>query len=226
MKKCSVLIIHGFGGNLSEIRNLKIFFKSKGYDVRCPILAGHMMGKSEFRKSNYRQWIDSAEKVLLDMKRNYETVFIVGFSMGGLVGINLALKHSVKGIATLNTPIYYWDFKIVGNNIISDIKNRRTKHISKYVNATILTPFSSMINFKYLLYKTKANLNLISIPMFVAQGLLDDTTKHSSGEYIIKNISSKNKTLKYYENSEHLICNSLENKVVFNDLNSFIEKLI
>lgn len=226
MEKCGILIIHGFGGNLSEVDNLKVFFESKGYTVRCPILAGHMMGKSEFRKSNYHQWISSAENVLIDMKKQCEDVFIIGFSMGGLVGINLVLKHNIKGIGTLNTPIYYWDFKVVIKNILSDIKNKKLNYVSKYIKATVLTPFNSMINFKSLLKITKENLNLINIPMFVGQGLLDDTTKHGSGEYIVKNISSKKYQLKYYKNSDHLICNSKDKENVFTDLNSFIEDLM
>ena len=77
----------------------------------CPAHAGQTERRFDLRKARYTDWISSAERGLLDLTSRCRSVYIIGFSMGGLIAFNLALKHPVAGIVTINTPIYYWDVR-------------------------------------------------------------------------------------------------------------------
>ncbi|GAE86858.1 hypothetical protein JCM21531_187 [Acetivibrio straminisolvens JCM 21531] len=55
--------------------------------------------------------------------------------------------------------------------------------------------------------------------------MIDDTVHHKSADYIYKNVSSKVKYVKYYENSNHIICHSIDSKDVFTDIENFIENI-
>lgn len=224
--KIGFVIIHGFAGGLQEIEPLSNFLNDKGYLTACPVLDGHTGMRKDLKKTNYEEWIASAEDSLLKLKKQCNKVFIVGFSMGGLIGINLALKYKVQGIATLCTPIYYWDVKRVSLNIIEDFKQRQYKNLKKYFKATVRIPLKAMVNFRILLAKTKPLIKEIKCPLFVAQGLIDDTVKHRSGKYIYDNSSSKRKKLKYYKNSDHIICCGAEREILFNDLYEFAKKIL
>jgi carboxylesterase len=57
-------------------------------------------------------------------------------------------------------------------------------------------PISALYNFKAVLIKTKPLLNQIGCPVFIAQGLRDDTVHKKSAEYIFENVSSKEKHIK------------------------------
>ena len=223
--KIGCLIIHGFAGNLDEIEPLNKYLSSKGFITICPIMKGHMGSRRDLVFVKYTEWIESVEASLLELNSQCKQIIIIGFSMGGLIAVNLATKHKVDGIITLNTPIYHWDIKRIVRNIANDIKTKDYKNIKCYIRSATGIPFSAMINFKVLLRKTKPLFKHIRCPMFIAQGLIDDTAHHKSAEYIYKNISSDIKHIKYYENSSHIICHSIENKDVFNDIESFINNV-
>lgn len=120
--KC--LIIHGFGGGVHEVKLLSEYLIGLGYEVVCPVLKGHSASKKDMRESTYNDWIDSAEKELLRLKETGDEILLIGFSMGGLIAFNLAHKHNIKGIVTINTPIFYWNVYQVFLNLIHDKKTR------------------------------------------------------------------------------------------------------
>jgi Esterase/lipase len=223
-KKIGFLIIHGFAGNVDEIEPLNNYLLNKGFITQCTKLKGHTGKRADLAKVNYIDWISSAEESLLKLSSQCRKVIVIGFSMGGLIAVNLALKHNVDGLITLSTPIYHWDMKRVGLNILSDFKTRKFKNLNHYTKAAIRIPFTAMINFKILLAKTKPLFKQVRCPMFITQGLLDDTVHHRSADYIYSNIASEQKMIKYYNNSNHIICKSEDKDEVFNDISMFINE--
>ncbi|NLB78842.1 MAG: alpha/beta fold hydrolase [Clostridiaceae bacterium] len=224
-KQLGCLIIHGFAGNLNEIEPLNEYLLSKGYLTLCPIIKGHMGSRRDLARTDYRQWVESIEKKLLEFQTQCSQIIIIGFSMGGLIAVNLATKYRIEGVITLNTPIYHWNLKRIIINIINDLKTKDYTKIKSYLRAAINIPFSAMLNFKVLLRKTKPLFKQLKCPVFIAQGLLDDVVHYKSAQYLYQNISSEDKTIKYYEKTDHIICHSTENEAVFRDLESFIEKV-
>jgi len=225
-RKVGCLIIHGFAGNFSEIEPLNKHLLKEGFITLCPKLEGHTGNKKDLAGTNYLQWLQSAEEGLIKLKEKCEEIILIGFSMGGLIAINLALKHKISALITLSTPIYYWDIKRVGLNIIDDFKNMEFINFKSYVKAAFRIPFVAMINFKLLLSKTKPLVNEIQCPIFVAQGLIDDTVKHKSAEYIYTKSASKIKEVKYYDNSKHVICCGKDKKTLFKDITMFVNAYV
>lgn len=223
-KKVGVLIIHGFAGGTNDIEPLNDYLLSKGFTTLCTKLKGHTGRRRDLSKSNYIEWVKSAEKSLIEISSQCEKVIIIGFSMGGLIAANLAKNHNISGIITLSTPIYYWDIKRICLNIVKDFKTRKFKTLKRYSKSVVNISFSAMINFKILLTKTKGIFNEINCPIFVIQGLLDDVVHYRSADYIYSNVSSKEKIIKYYNNSNHIICKSDDRNEVFKDIFNFIKE--
>lgn len=221
-KKIGCLIIHGFAGNLKEIENLNEFLLNKGFETSCPILKGHALTKKDLAKASFSDWITSAEEAFKELSLKCDRVVLIGFSMGGLVAVNLAVKHDVFKIVTLSSPIYHWDFKRISINIIDDLKIRKTEQLRNYFTSGVNIPIGAMLNFKLLLYKTKPLLKEIFCPIYIAQGLKDDTVKYKSANYIFKNVGSTQKNIKFYNNSPHIICKGEDCKELFFDIENFI----
>ncbi len=215
------LIIHGFGGSFEEVKYLANYLKLKGYNVLCPSLKGHTGLKKDLIGVTYTDWIKSAEEGLIRLKEASQKVFVIGFSMGGLIGVNLCENHDIDGLVTLNTPIYYWDIKNILKNIMMDIRTRSFENIKRYIASSIKFPMSALYNFRKILSITKPKINETKCPIFIVQGEDDDTVQKISAKYIFDEIGSQKKKLKYYENSGHLILASPAAKEVSRDVENF-----
>jgi carboxylesterase len=223
--KPGCLVIHGFGGGLHEVETLADHLAGNGYAVACPHLKGHTGDRRQMKNATYEDWIRSAEVELLRLRKISDEIVIVGFSMGGLIAVNLACKHDVKAIVTINTPIYYWELKRVALNIAEDVRYKKFDNIKRYMHAQKASPLVSMINFLKILEKTKHKLPEIDVPFLITQAKDDDTVKVKSVDYIYNNISSTVKKVKDYEKGGHLILKSPSAQDVINDVEEFIKSI-
>jgi len=203
--KVKCLIIHGFGGGVHEVKPLAEYLIGLGYEIVCPVLKGHSTTKKEMKKATYSEWIDSAEQELLRFKESGDEILLIGFSMGGLIAFNLACKHNIKGIVTINTPIFFWNIYRVFFNLLDDFKRKKCNHIRRYLKAKNNSPFPAMIQFLLLLNQTKPKLQKISCPILTIQAEDDDTVRIRSVDYIHKHVSSETKTIRYFHEGGHLI---------------------
>ncbi len=220
------LLIHGFGGSPEEVAPLAKKLSEEGFKIVCPVLKGHTGVKNDLGNCTYLDWIVSAKEGLEALRKECDKVFIVGFSMGGLIALQLSQKYKLIGVATLNTPIYYWDFRQIADNIKIDLINRRFDSIKRYIDSGNAHPFKSLVNFRILLSKTKRILRNTECPLFVAQALKDDTVRKASARYILNGVSSERKVIRFYENSGHQILKSEDAQKVMEDVLGFIKGLL
>lgn len=220
-KNVGYLLIHGFGGNIGEVLPLYEYLREHEYRVECPVLKGHTGRRRDLRGVKYHDWIKSAEESLLSLSEEYDCIYVIGFSMGGLIAINLAVKYEVDAVITINTPIYYWDFKRIFLNIIGDFQKRRSSSLRRYAKSSGRFPFSALINFRLLLQRTKPKIKDLNCPFLVLQALDDDTVRKDSASYIYRNLVSTEKNLKYYENGGHQILRSPAAGRVIADIEEF-----
>ena len=216
------LIIHGFAGGKVQINPLNEYLRDNGYITACPKLKGHTGNAKDMKKANYKDWIASAEEELLRLMKKTDKIAILGFSMGGLIAVNLACKYDIRAIVTINTPIYYWNLKRVLVNIYDDIKNKKPNYIKRYSQARKASPLISMINFLYLLNSTKTKLSNIKCSFLILQTKDDDTTRLKSVDYIYDNIRSEDKEIRLYDKGGHLVLLSQDRDEVIMDVEEFI----
>jgi len=224
-KEIGCLLIHGFGGNREEVAPLARRLQGEGYQVRCPSLKGHTGKRQDLKGITYQEWISSAEQDLKELSAVSKDIYLVGFSMGGLIALNLASQYDVKGVVTLNSPVYYWDLQQIMLNLLEDLKRRKFENTGRYLQSGTKFPLSALINFRILLSKTKSVMPKVHCPIFIVQALADDTVRKSSAAYLQRNIASSSKTLKYYPNAGHLILWSQASAQVIQDVAEFIQKV-
>ncbi len=222
--KIGCLLIHGFGGSPEEVNPLAEYLHDKGITTLSPVLKGHTGKKSDLQGVSYKQWIESGKNAFYELSRRCKDIFVIGFSMGGLVAANLPYSRQIKGIATLNTPIYPCNLSGMLKNLIMDIKNGTFEHLRYYALSSAKFPFSTLLEFLKFLHNTKPKFKDLRYPLFVAQALEDDVVQPKSAVYIHRHASSVSKTLKFYRGASHLICYSAAASKVFSDVLSFIQR--
>ena len=219
MNKTGILLIHGFAGNIQEIESLREYLTQKGYTVATPILPGHDGTKKELAESSRFDWIDSIEKSYLDLARDCSKIAVIGFSMGGLLAVNL-WNYGFAGLITINTPVYYWNPKRIAINLISDFKVSG----KRYLKASTDKTFSSMLEFQKLLTNTKPMFRNITCKTLVVQALDDDTVYYKSADYIFKRICAEKYIYKSPKGG-HMIFQSKNGQEVCHIIGDFIQSL-
>jgi carboxylesterase len=93
-----VLCLHGFTGTPYEVAPVARALGEAGFAVSAPLLAGHGHDARHLAGTGWRDWLDSAEKAMDDLRAaaGTETSAIVGFSMGGLLALRLARLRPAK----------------------------------------------------------------------------------------------------------------------------------
>jgi carboxylesterase len=96
------LILHGFTGSPWDMRPLGEALAGQGYRVRCDRLPGHGTTPEAMETVRAEDWHRTAEQGLSSFE-GPERVFIVGFSMGALLAVNLAARfpERVRALALL-----------------------------------------------------------------------------------------------------------------------------
>lgn len=108
----AVLFIHGFPTTPSMYSYPAKVFSENSYDVFAPLIPTFGADYKEFEKTSFTQWFSYVDKYYVNLKKRYESVYVVGVSMGGAMTLKLAEKYSStplspKRIAVLAAPVAY-----------------------------------------------------------------------------------------------------------------------
>ncbi len=102
----AVLMLHGFMGSPASSRPMAEFLAGKGITTLCPLLPGHGHLPYKIHGTSHQQWLSEVEEAYYQLRRQREQVFIVGHSMGAVLGAHLATKFpEVCGLVYL-APLY------------------------------------------------------------------------------------------------------------------------
>ncbi len=106
------LIIHGFTGGPYEVEPLADHLHQvTDWEIVSPRLPGHGLGENgkelELTKVTYQEWIQTCEQAYLDLKKRHEKIYLIGFSMGGMISAFFSWKVFLREACT------FVDFKEV-----------------------------------------------------------------------------------------------------------------
>ncbi|WP_087974522.1 alpha/beta hydrolase [Oceanobacillus rekensis] len=206
------LVIHGYTGGPYEVAPLAKFLKeSTDWHIEVPTLPGH--GKElQLENVSYKKWIQAAENELKKLQKEYEEVYVIGFSMGGMIAAYLAAKYKIDKLVLLATSGKYLNFKqigldianVIGDGIRGTLKdNKLYGHYKKKLGAV---PFRANFEFMKLVRFTRSYLDKIESPVLIAQGHLDGMVPYKTAYYLDKEIHSEQKEIVFFDKSRHLIC--------------------
>ncbi|BGE83054.1 carboxylesterase [Staphylococcus petrasii] len=228
--KRAVLLLHGFTGNSSDVRQLGRFLQKKGYTSYAPQYEGHAAPPEEILKSSPHVWF----KDVLDgydylVDQGYEEIAVAGLSLGGVFALKLSLNRPVKGIITMCAPA---EVKTEGSIYEGFLEYAR--NFKKYEGkdqATIdkemedFHPTETLKELSETLGNVRNEIDEVLDPILVVQAEKDQMIDPQSANYIYDNVDSDDKHIKWYANSGHVITIDKEKEQVFEDVYEFLESL-
>ncbi len=104
-----IILIHGFGGSIGDLRTLAEDLQDQGYAVFGTRVAGHGQGPDQLRQTTHQQWQASIEAAADFVGSQCQRVVLFGVSFGGALALDYTARHPdrVTAVITLNTPLKY-----------------------------------------------------------------------------------------------------------------------
>lgn len=104
-----VLLVHGYGGSIGDLRELAEELHRAGYSVRGVSLAGHGLTETDLAATHPADWRESVFLAARELKRDCRQVLLLGTSFGGALALDYALHapDKIRAVVTVNTALDY-----------------------------------------------------------------------------------------------------------------------
>lgn len=226
----AVLLLHGFTGNSSDVRQLGRFLQKKGYTSYAPQYEGHAAPPEEILKSSTFVWFkDALDGYDFLVDKGYDEIVVAGLSLGGCYALKLSLNRDVKGIVTMCSPMYIKTEGAMFKGVLEYARN-----FKKYEGKDEATIQKEMDNFKPTdtlkelqgqIQDVREHIDEVMDPLLVIQAEQDQMINTDSANIIYNESESDDKDIKWYANSGHVITIDKEKELVFEDVYNFLESL-
>jgi esterase/lipase len=94
----AVLLTHGFPGSPKEMRPVADIFHAMGWTTHGVLLPGFGPEIETIDQRTHNDWLHAVEGALKSLRRDHDTVILVGNSMGGALSIQAASRNEVDGL--------------------------------------------------------------------------------------------------------------------------------
>lgn len=199
--KPAVLLLHSLADSAAIMEGLAQKINQDGFSVYCPTFSGHATGTfTDIFEQDMKQWIKDGETFLERLRaKGHINIVVAGLSLGGLIAVDLILKHSdLKGLACIATPM------------LGDIKKSRVPLFmrQKFYQTLDHTPTVQdreaaqeiferlefiLTGINQWMDEVFEDLFTIEVPVFIAQGQADEVIEPKLAERFKRSLRSVQK---------------------------------
>ena len=199
--KPAILLLHGFGGTPDELTHLRDRITTEGFTVRDPLLPGHGEGRAGLHRSRATVWLDGAREALTTLAEESDRIWVIGFSMGGLLAAHLAEHDAVERLVLINTPVYYWNARVILADVGHALRRRKWERMRYYRRAVGRVSARACVDFLRLLQRGKRQFAVVECPTLILQCRRDEVVRPCSAAYIHVRIPGSQ--LRYFVGGRH-----------------------
>ena len=220
-----ILCLHGLTGTPFEVHAIAQALSGAGHVVSAPLLSGHGIDPAALEASSWTDWLESARVAFEALAREVQgPVAIVGFSMGGLLAIELAkaAPERVAALAILSSPLRLRASQVSGIRLLSLVPHRlrrgRFRAIPKRFGSDVAhpdlrgkvlglpaMPVRALENLLRLMAAARTDLGRVRAPTLVAHGRHDHTVPISASFELSERLGAPTVERLWLENSFHLV---------------------
>lgn len=230
----AVLLLHGFTGSSADVRMLGRFLEKKGYTSIAPHYKGHGVDPEQLIVSTPDEWWQSVKEAYETLQqKGYKEIAVAGLSLGGVFALKLAMNEKLLGVVTMCAPMTMRTTEIMFEGVVEYAENYKkfegkdAATIAQEVAAIKEAGMPSLPQLQQLItdVRNDLDLDLVYAPIFVVQATHDEVINPASAQTIYDNVASDEKTIKWYDESKHVITLDKEKEQLHEDIYAFLEGL-
>ena len=229
----AVLLLHSYTSNAKEMQYLAKELHQEGYTCYAPNLVGHGATPEHlFASSIEKVAAGSREAVNYLIQQKYETIYLIGQSLGGVLSIRLANEFpQIKAVCIISSPILerpavelekraaHFSRRYLKNN------GRSEQEIQEFMSEHFPRPIEKFLAFQQFIVKSGKEVQAMKQPLFLAKGALDEDVFHKSIDLIEQTVNGNIVCKKLYNNSGHLISLGKERELLAEDILTFLKQI-
>ena len=232
-ERIGVLLLHGFTSHQRTVDGLVPHLEKAGIRYEMPILRGHGTRFQDLNGVRPRDWYVDAERALIKLWNDVDRIVVVGLSMGGLVALELAMRHPemLAGVVTVAPCLKWADplAKLTGvispfikywpsPNAINEPSLRgNSRNYSKFPTKT----FGRLYDYSQ---RIAMRLREVHVPIRILQSKKDQIVAPEAANIIYEQVSSSVREIVWYQKSGHEMMQDLEADQVFADIMEFVQR--
>ncbi len=230
----AALLLHGFTSSPKVFEELTSYLSKNNITTHAPLLPGHGTSPERLAVTKYYQWIEAVNESIENLEKDHKEIYLIGSSFGGNLALISANKSKkIKGIITLGTPIHFRREKITRYLIFPILKriklfqkkkrDKDREEIDKKRVSYNTIPLKSLNHVLRIIELSKKSLPKIKSPIMVMQTEKDSVVREDSGDYIMRHIASKQKSIVTVPESYHVFILDKYRKEVNKEILDFIK---
>lgn len=246
-------MLHGLGANELELQRLAKDLHASGFSVVIPSIQGYTYATPP---QNWSTWVDQVLSHIWELEKQYATVSVVGLSMGAVLAMAAAQRHSrpLAGLVLLSASLAYdgwsmpWYRFLLGiSSWLPFVNNYRLKESEPYgvkneemraaIKATLKLQaisesgvgeigFHLIKQGQLLIQEARNKVRLIDCPTLVMHAVDDEIVHIRNAEWVYRQILSEEKEIIYLGDSYHMITIDNERETVSQETNRFLKKSV
>jgi carboxylesterase len=229
----AVLIFHGYLASPQEVEELANYLGDQDYTVLAPLMQGHGTDPSDLENIDYEVWQSEAMMYYEALSSSYDSVQVVGFSLGSLSALHLAEIYELDSVVAIGPPFYIGN-KILENVNLSEVFLEISEYVPYIYNHALSDmiigremydqfPLESVLEILEYSEEVKPDLSLITERVLLIHGQFDTTADPEGSDLVYETINSEDKELLEVA-SMHPVLMGIHKEEVFEKIYSFLEE--
>ncbi len=193
--------VHGFGVRRTvEFDPLRIYFEKKGHKV----VSVELFDQVNELEPDLNLWLERAEAGLENLLAQKRKVWLVGFSMGGVIASQLAAIYPVERVVLLAPAFEYISIQTV-KNLAHGVARSIIKKPKDMGSSYAPLPDNYTSVFRSVVANCKDSINKIKCPILFIHGSSDETIPVRSSENAYAKVHHQQKMLLVVQDVAHRV---------------------
>lgn len=214
----AVLFLHGWTSTPRELRFLAERIARSGFHCQGPLLPGHGTCLADLAPTRFPDYLEAAEKAYEALAASHARVTVCGLSMGGLLGLELAVRRPVAGLI-LVAPFIHPSGRTLGlpnRWLVGRVPLPAT--LPKSAGGPIADPEGAKDHIAYHAMPTGSMVSVVraaraflpkcgrvACPALILHSVGDATSDFTGSQLLIEKLGGEDKTLVAFNRGNHVI---------------------